>query len=582
MRSIVILSLAVAIASTQASAQVDVLTQHNDNQRSGLNIHETVLNHQSVKANFGKLWTLFSDSKIMAQPLYVSNLKSPHCPTGCNTVIFGSMKGTLYAYEADKKPQTENDTLVWARWLGPPQAGSGEFDMWATDDPFWGILGTPVIDRSTNSIYAVVWNQDTRYRLYNVALDTGAIKQAPVVIEGSLGPKNFIEGAIQKRKQRAGLLLSDGVLYVAFGGDDSSTLSGWLFVYDASTLKLKTIWSPIASPNPSDLHDGGIWQSGQGLATDNDGNVFLQTGNGVFDSATNKFGNSLLRLKLDANKVAVEDFFSPCNQRFLNVGKCDLDLGSAGPVLFDDFIVGGGKSGELYLMGRTKLGKNQPGPVPPANPNCMAIPQCQDGPLVLQKWKAANGHIHGTPIVWNGPSGQKWLYVMGEGSDLNAYPFEAGKFKVNDVRRSSWDPTEQYPQGFCGGQPMHWMPGGIMSVSSKADTAGTGIVWVLVPANGDANSFRGVKGMLLALDAEDVSKELWRSQGQNGAADTPNSFGLLARFVAPTVANGKVFVPTAGDKEKNGVRRFCGANPRPIAEDNYPANYFLAVYGLKN
>ena len=76
MRSIVILSLAVAIASTQASAQVDVLTQHNDNQRSGLNIHETVLNHQSVKANFGKLWTLFSDSKIMAQPLYVSNLKS--------------------------------------------------------------------------------------------------------------------------------------------------------------------------------------------------------------------------------------------------------------------------------------------------------------------------------------------------------------------------------------------------------------------------------------------------------------------------------------------------------------------------
>ncbi len=87
MRTFVMLVLAVAIASAQASAQVDVLTQHNDNQRSGLNTHETLLNHQSVKSNFGRLWTLFSDGKIMAQPLYVSSLKSQKCPTGCNTVI---------------------------------------------------------------------------------------------------------------------------------------------------------------------------------------------------------------------------------------------------------------------------------------------------------------------------------------------------------------------------------------------------------------------------------------------------------------------------------------------------------------
>ena len=129
-------------------------------------------------------------------------------------------------------------------------------------------------------------------------------------------------------------------------------------------------------------------------------------------------------------------------------------------------------------------------------------------------------------------------------------------------------------------QPMtafqNWMPGGIMSVSSNADNTGTGIVWVLVPANGDANSYRGVKGMLLALDAEDVRNELWRSQGTDaGLSDTGDSFGLLARFAPPTIANGKVFVGTAGDKEP--LYRWCG--PRPT---QFPANYYLAVYGLKN
>jgi hypothetical protein len=33
-----------------------VFTQHNDNQRSGRNTQEMVLNHQTVGTRFGKLW----------------------------------------------------------------------------------------------------------------------------------------------------------------------------------------------------------------------------------------------------------------------------------------------------------------------------------------------------------------------------------------------------------------------------------------------------------------------------------------------------------------------------------------------
>jgi len=41
------------------------------------------------------------------------------------------------------------------------------------------------------------------------------------------------------------------------------------------------------------------------------------------------------------------------------------------------------------------------------------------------------------------------------------------------------------------------------------------------------------------------------------------------------VANGKVFVANAGDREE--LERYCGTRPT-----QYPKNYALVVYGLKN
>jgi hypothetical protein len=108
--------------------QVDVLTRRIDNSRSGVNPHETILTQDAVRSRFGKLWTLFADAKIMAQPLYVSNLVVPAatiigptakatCARGCKAVLFATMKGTIYAYLADQKPATNNDTLLWATYL---------------------------------------------------------------------------------------------------------------------------------------------------------------------------------------------------------------------------------------------------------------------------------------------------------------------------------------------------------------------------------------------------------------------------------------------------------------------------------
>ncbi|HUK90638.1 MAG TPA: hypothetical protein VLZ81_09590, partial [Blastocatellia bacterium] len=537
-----------------------------------------------------------------AQPLVVTNLKvapasiygataKTKCANGCDAVIFATMKGTVYAYMADQKPSSMNDTLLWARYLSDntackcgatgPQNGSGDFDMWAVDDPWWGVLGTPVIDRASNSLYAVAWTNDQQYRLYNLNITTGAIQAGPVTIQGSIGSQSFVgnyNGWVQQRKQRAGLLLANGLLYVGFGGDvppNANLMAGWLFVYDAKTLALKTIWSPTPKG-----HNAGIWMAGEAPAADAAGNVYLQTGDGDFAPSNQSYGDSIVKLQFQGASLSVAGYFAPCDQMFLE--RCDYDHGSSSPVLFDNFVVGGGKNGKLYLMNTSNLPGYQPGPYPPTSLACIpgfpGLPDCTDASGLIQKWQAAKGHIHGSPVVWSGPNNQTWLYVMGEGDHLKSFPLMNGSFNAQAVKQSAYVQPAMNQVPSCQSPPGNhglWMPGGYLTLSSKGTTAGSGILWALVPANGDGNSCRGVKAMLMAFNAEDVTKELWRSQNRDAAvSDTPNSVGLLARFNPPVVANGKVFVPTAGDAEQ--LQRYGGQ--RPYTPN---INYYLAVYGLK-
>jgi hypothetical protein len=580
-------------AASTLKAEVDVLTRRVDNSRSGVNAHETLLTQDAVQRRFGKLWTLAADAKIMAQPLYVSNLvvtsvdaagsaAKARCAAGCNAVIFATMKGTVYAYMADQKPSTSNDTLIWSTYLSNgsackcsatgPQNGSKDIDMWGVDDPWWGVLSTPVIDRTNNSVFVVDWTNDQRYRLYKLDLVSGRIKGGPVLIEGRMGDETFAPMPplkIQQRKQRAGLLLYRGLVYVAFGGDTHDTIAGWLFVYDAATLALKTVWSP--TPNG---RNGGIWMAGDAPSVDDSGNIYLQSGDGDLLPSRQNYGDSILKLRLENDSISVAGFFAPCNHAFLK--HCDLDQGSSGVVLFDGYVVAGGKDGRLYLMRTDKM--------PGANPmrfslslasSCMSgQPECPDPPDLLQKWQASMGHIHSAPIVWKGP--RTWLYVMGEGDRLKAYPFEKGRFTLASVKVGGWTQPKlnQVPVCQCEANHGMWMPGGQLSLSSNGRN--DGIVWAIVPTNGDANSCRGVKGMLVAFAADDVTKELWRSQAKDAAAsDTKDSFGLLSRFNPPMIAGGKVFVGTAGDAEP--LRRHQGYRPAPG-----PKKYYLAVYGLMN
>src|SRR5690349_14992333 len=99
-----------------ATPPPSVLTQHNDNGRTGANLGEKTLNASNVNVNtFGRLFTCAVQGQIYAQPLYVPFVqitgKGVH-----NAVIVCTMKNWVYAFDADDATGA-NAAPLWSRQL---------------------------------------------------------------------------------------------------------------------------------------------------------------------------------------------------------------------------------------------------------------------------------------------------------------------------------------------------------------------------------------------------------------------------------------------------------------------------------
>src|SRR5262249_54727865 len=90
-----------------------VLTQHNDNQRTGANLRETDLTVDTVRTKFRRLIELRIDPpdaggptgwapQIVAQPLLASGVAWGD-GTVKDVLIVATMHGTVYAYDATHK-----------------------------------------------------------------------------------------------------------------------------------------------------------------------------------------------------------------------------------------------------------------------------------------------------------------------------------------------------------------------------------------------------------------------------------------------------------------------------------------------
>jgi hypothetical protein len=505
----------------------NVLTQHNDRGRTGASLTETTLTTSNVSSQrFGKLFERSVDGQMYAQPLYLANANMGRFGRR-NVVFLATENNSVYAYDADDPSASEP---LWSRSYGNAVPILSPFPRCVDMKPLTGITSTPVIELGTNTIYVETkslegaFTNDNAYhhRLHALDLSTGIERpNSPVEITGSVpgnGPDTEggrIPFRPKMHHQRSSLLLSNGVLYVAFGAHcDINPYHGWVFAYDPIRFTQLALWN--TTPNlPKYGGEGGIWQSGQGPAADHEGRPFLMTGNGTWDGVTD-FGDSFVKVGFSNSGFGAVDWFTPHNEADLQNG--DTDLGVSGPMLVPGTkrLVGGGKESKFYVMDRAGMGGFHAG---------------DDSQLPQVIPNATAGHIHGSPVYWKSPAGGT-VYVWSENDKLRAYRWSGGQFVPTTPISQS---TYQLPDEV--------MPGAMLSVSANGSTAGTGIVWANMPFSQNAN-WETVPGILRAYDAEDLSRELWNSR-QNTARD---DFGNFAKFAAPTVANGKVYLSTFSNK----------------------------------
>src|SRR5690242_8575706 len=98
------------------SAQVDVLTEHNDNFRTGVNGRETVLTPENVNKNqFGMLFKHVVDDQLYTQPLVVTGV---HVDGGTHDVVYvTTVNNSVYAFDANDPAATAS---IWHVNFGTP------------------------------------------------------------------------------------------------------------------------------------------------------------------------------------------------------------------------------------------------------------------------------------------------------------------------------------------------------------------------------------------------------------------------------------------------------------------------------
>ena len=395
-------------------ADVDVLTNHNDNRRTGAYLSETQLNIQNVQQNFGKLFTLTVDGCIYGQPLYMAGVDLPGM--GKRNVLFiVTEHNSVYAFDADYvSPQSAKP--LWQHSFINPHAGvscipSRAYDVRLPLDilvehlryqdimPEIGITSTPVIDRASNTLYLVASTLEPNgvvHRLHAVDIATGNVVGSREICGDVAGQGDGSSGGRlrflpRQHLQRPALLLAKGVVYVTFAShgdlpngdltDISSLLAniargyqGWVFAYVARSLRPCGAYcttpnstngiGTLLAKNPV---GSGIWMSGAGPSADTEGNVYVVTANGASNPENphhTEYGNSILKLHLEGDRgFAVSDFFTPKDSRKLS--EQDLDLGSCGVLLLPDglggpqhpnLLVTGSKQGNIFVADTNSLG----------------------------------------------------------------------------------------------------------------------------------------------------------------------------------------------------------------------------------
>ena len=370
-RGVAVSLVLVAAFSLPVAAQVSVTTYHYDNYRSGWNSAEKTLTPNAVHGfSFGVQVTVPLDDQVDAQPLVVPKVKiTAGNYQGLHNVVYvATDNNSIYAID------TTSGTVLLQPNFGPPVVtplGCGR------NNPDVGINSTPVIDLTSNTLYAMVYTQQSSGPAYYLhALDLGSLtdKVPPQLVSAShtLSDGSTFPFNATYQRQRPGLLLANGNIYAGFGSfcDFSPNLSrGWVLGWQTGTLT-PLPGNELTDMQASDTGDfflASVWMSGYALASDDSGNVLFVTGNSdksvlTYDGVTD-IQESVVAVSSDLSTVV--DLFTPDD--VFDLDQHDLDFGSGGVMVLPDqpgstpeLAVAVGKTGSMFFMNEQNLGGYNP------------------------------------------------------------------------------------------------------------------------------------------------------------------------------------------------------------------------------
>jgi hypothetical protein len=533
----------------------------------GVDSSETVLTPASVQNNFGQLWNQQQiEGQVYAQPVFVPNLAVTvnGITTTQNTLIIGTEENKLYWLDADtgavlRSLDLDQYGISGAVVTPVPSADVGSGTTHTQVYPWIGILSTPAFDAGTGELYVVAYKKEFIpghttvhyvYDLERIDARTGAITQSTIADTaydgsdityvtgtpsvpghgaGSLNGTLYFNARLQG--QRPAVTLVDdtagnkGLLVGFEGHDDTGNYHGWELAL--STTSLKVTGAYCSTPNGS---EGGTWRT---PIADNQGNIWIVTGNGSFDTQAGSnglpldgdLGDSVVRLQYTPQGLQLVDSFTPANQEHLSADDLDLDAGGLLMLPNESGLIAVGKAGSIYLLDPYSLGHYDPS----------GDHVIQELPTVLPTVSSA-GAVFTEPTFFNNTlyvsvasgHGYAFSYTPGAAQPLSLHPTQVTTNKFN------------YP--------------GVVDTVSANGTA-NGIIWALNGATG-----------LQAYDAATGLGSVLYSSTQDPARDQAPDY---VKFTVPVVADGMVFI--AGDSAVAAYGLLSGAGSTGNVDPHAPS-----------
>ncbi|GAO19168.1 hypothetical protein UVI_02014690 [Ustilaginoidea virens] len=458
--------------------------------------------------------------QIFSQPLVYTPNNDPR-----QYVYFATTQNNVYKLDA------KTGQILASRNLHIPFL-TADLDGCVDINPTIGITATGVIDPDTDTLYLTSKTYvdqtggqkaqgRTAGRYYVHALDVNSLAERPnfpVDLEGiraSNAPDRIFKGGIHH--QRTALLHEGNYVYAGFASHCVQyDFTGWVIGWDKTTGKIVENWATEGQGVPTTVKGGGIWMSGGGIASDDQGSIFLATGNGYasqlseapvrgFNPPTS-LEEAALHMSINADgSLRLVDFFMPWEKQALD--GADKDLGTSPlEILPSQFSCGAikrigvvtGKSGKTYFLNLDSLGGYRNGP-----------DRLDD---VIYVYQNDNSVYAGAGV----------------------YPLEGGYIYINVIQY----PTVVFKFSCNNGVP---------SFAKVAQTREKN-AYILGVSHGTTTSLNGRQGtgLLWITDVQGPGLRVYDAVPQAGSLNLIKSFKIpgVTKFTRPVFGDGMVYVGT--------------------------------------